>query len=118
MGAFCSDVIDGPCHINLNTIVTLQVVNDVVEAVSKKRLIVLVGASGSGKRSAIVQACKDADLVYRQKLVDPSHFKADDLPTDQMHACIVNNLLFNTIEDVDKYLHQIKSLNISIYWVV
>ena len=76
---------------------------------SKKRLIVLVGASGSGKRSAIVQACKDADLVYRQKLVDPSHFKADDLPTDQMHACIVNNLLFNTIEDVDKYLHQIKS---------
>ena len=76
---------------------------------SKKRLIVLVGASGSGKRSAVVQACKNADLVYQQKLVDPSHFKADDLPTDQMHACIVNNLLFNTIEDVDKYLHQIKS---------
>ena len=80
---------------------------DVVEAVSKRRLIVLVGAAGCGKRSAIVQACKNANLVYRQKLVDPSKITVKDIPSDPT-AFVVNNLLFNTIDDVDKYVHQIK----------
>ena len=80
---------------------------DVVEAVSKRRLIVLVGAAGCGKRSAIIQASKNANLVYRQKLVDPSKITVKDIPSDRT-AFVVNNLLFNTIDDVDKYVHQIK----------
>ena len=75
---------------------------------SKRRLIVLVGVAGSGKRSAIIEACRNADIAYRQKLVDPSQFDADELPSEQVHACVVNNLLFNNIDDVDKYVHQIK----------
>ena len=85
-----------------------QVVNDVIEVVSKRRLIVLVGVAGSGKRSAIIEACRNTDIAYRQKLVDPSQFDADELSSEQVHACVVNNLLFNNIDDVDKYVHQIK----------
>ena len=85
-----------------------KVVSEVVEAVSKRRLIVLVGAAGCGKRSAIVQACQNTNLVYHQTLVDPSKFNWKDLSPDQTHACVVNNLLFNTVDDVDKYVHQIK----------
>ena len=70
-------------HINQGLpLISSKVVNDVVEAISKRHLIVLVGAAGCGKRSAIVQACKDAGLVYRQRLVDPSQFNADDLSTE------------------------------------
>lgn len=90
-----------------------QVVDDIVEAIqSKRRIIILVGDAGSGKRSAIVEACAQLNIVFHKKLVDPT--TVDPLQfsaCEQDQSCVINNLLFTTLadpQDADKYVQEIK----------
>ena len=79
---------------------------------SKRRLVVLIGMAGTGKRSAIKEACLIRGLQLHPRLIDPSNFNANtiDLSNDlsNQKAVLINHLLFNTIEDADRYVHDLK----------
>lgn len=93
-----------------------EVVADIVDAMnSKRKIIVLVGKAGSGKRSAILQACQKFNFIVIKKLIDPTTvvpsaiFSSDD---EDQEACVINSLLFATMEDpkdADKYVQEIKT---------
>ena len=85
---------------------------------SGRRLIVLVGMAGVGKRSMILQTCKNLDFKMHGQLIDPTNVDvvehSDEVgnETDTKVAYIINNLLFasmNKSQDTDKYVHEIKS---------
>ena len=80
---------------------------------AQRKLIILVGAPGSGKRSVINQSCKEADISLHKFQVDPNNVKENLFKKkgDSNQACIINGLLFTSIEnppDVDKYVQDIK----------
>ena len=80
---------------------------------SNRKLIVLVGAPGSGKRSAIMQSCKEGGIDLHQFQVDPTKpiedsFKSGD---NVNRACIINGHLFTSLDnpnDVDRYIQETK----------
>ena len=84
---------------------------------SNRKLIVLVGAPGSGKRSAIIQSCKEGEIDLHQFQVDPTNpgiedqfklsgdNKNDDEKIAVNRACIINGHLFTSLDnpnDVDR----------------
>lgn len=91
-----------------------------------RRLIVLVGMAGVGKRSSILQTCKNMKLDLYSKLIDPTTINPellqsheDQEPGDEegqekrprKMACMINNLLFASMtnpEDTDIYVHEMK----------
>ncbi len=92
-----------------------QVVNNVLDAYeSKRRIIVLVGDAGSGKRSAISKSSQTLSFKLHEKLVDPTALNTKTFfsnNADEKEACVINSLLFTTLEDpqdVDKYVQEIK----------
>ena len=83
---------------------------------SGRRLVVLVGMAGVGKRSMILQNCKNLDLKLHGQLIDPTNAEIiehdDNEENEKRVAYIINNLLFasmNKSQDTDKYVHEIKS---------
>lgn len=84
---------------------------------SNRKLIVLVGAPGSGKRSAIMQSCKEGGIDLHQFQVDPTKPIEDWLKSDTKNgdninrACIINGHLFTSLDnplDVDRYIQETK----------
>ena len=89
-----------------------------------RRLIVLVGMAGVGKRSSILQACQKVNLTLYPKLIDPTTVEPtifdqellgegddDNQNGKRKMACVINNLLFASMtnpQDTDIYVHEIK----------
>ena len=77
---------------------------------------ILVGAPGSGKRSSIIQSCKESEIKLHKFQVDPTYVKIMDsiiktCNEDRNQACMINGLLFTSLEnpfDVDKYIQDMK----------
>jgi flagellar biosynthesis GTPase FlhF/predicted nucleic acid-binding Zn-ribbon protein len=91
-----------------------RVVTAIERAISlQKRLIVLVGVAGVGKRSAIIKCCQEGNINLNRALINPLTMKyiLDKEDSNQQQACIVNGLLFTKLvkpEDTDKYVHALK----------
>ena len=89
-----------------------------------RRLLVLVGMAGVGKRSSISQTCQKVNLTLFPKLIDPTTVEPTIFDQDlggeeednqnrerRKMACVINNLLFASMtnpQDTDIYVHEIK----------